>query len=130
MKLQPVDGPRTSLGIGPGSDDAVGFHWEFARRFIEGIGKFARNTPGDHREKTKRLTASIPKAIGLAEEALPSQGQPLVLQRPNEEIPRPPPELPSGPLGNVVERQAPTASTFVLSIPNPNTLSSDLTNSL
>ncbi|RRT60502.1 hypothetical protein B296_00044923, partial [Ensete ventricosum] len=45
-------------------------------------------------------------------EALPTQGQPLVLQRPDEEIPRPPPKLPSGPLGNVVERQAPTASTF------------------
>ncbi|RRT31550.1 hypothetical protein B296_00046149 [Ensete ventricosum] len=35
----------------------MGFHQEFARRFTEGIGKLAGNTLGDHREKTRRLTA-------------------------------------------------------------------------
>ncbi|RZR94894.1 hypothetical protein BHM03_00023666 [Ensete ventricosum] len=47
-----VDGPRSSLGIGSGLDDAVEPRREFARRFAEGIGKLARNTPGDHRKKT------------------------------------------------------------------------------
>ncbi|RWW66572.1 hypothetical protein BHE74_00026065 [Ensete ventricosum] len=36
-------------------DDAVGAHWEFARRFVEGIGKLTRNIPGDHQRKTVRL---------------------------------------------------------------------------
>ncbi|RZS14872.1 hypothetical protein BHM03_00046654 [Ensete ventricosum] len=49
--------PGSSLGIGPGSDDAMGPCWEFARRFVEGIRKLARNTLGDHRRKTVRLTA-------------------------------------------------------------------------
>ncbi|RWW38123.1 hypothetical protein BHE74_00056666 [Ensete ventricosum] len=31
--------------------------WEFARRFVEGIGKLARNTLEDRRRKTMRLTA-------------------------------------------------------------------------
>ncbi|RWW61337.1 hypothetical protein BHE74_00031605 [Ensete ventricosum] len=35
----------------------MGARWEFARRFAEGIGKLARNTPGDHRMKTVRLIA-------------------------------------------------------------------------
>ncbi|RZS24893.1 hypothetical protein BHM03_00058029 [Ensete ventricosum] len=46
------DGPRSSLGIGPGSDDAVEPRREFARRFAEGIGKLAGNIPGDRRKKT------------------------------------------------------------------------------
>ncbi|RWW78687.1 hypothetical protein BHE74_00013076 [Ensete ventricosum] len=40
-----------------GLDDVVGDRREFARRFAEGIEKLARNTPGDHRKKTVRLTA-------------------------------------------------------------------------
>ncbi|RRT48058.1 hypothetical protein B296_00025143 [Ensete ventricosum] len=44
MKLQPDNGPRSSLGIGPGLDDVVGPRRKFARRFTEGIGKLARNT--------------------------------------------------------------------------------------
>ncbi|RWV94067.1 hypothetical protein GW17_00043432 [Ensete ventricosum] len=39
MELQPDDGPRSSLSIGPSLDDTMGPHWEFARRFAEGIGK-------------------------------------------------------------------------------------------
>ncbi|RRT77886.1 hypothetical protein B296_00010244 [Ensete ventricosum] len=66
MKLLPNNGPRSSLGIGSGSDDAMGFRREFARRFAEGIGKLTGNTSGDHRKKTKRLTARIPNAAGLA----------------------------------------------------------------
>ncbi|RRT31995.1 hypothetical protein B296_00057367 [Ensete ventricosum] len=47
IELQPDDGPRSSLGIGPGSDDAMGPRREFARRFVEEIEKLAGNTPGD-----------------------------------------------------------------------------------
>ncbi|RWW40072.1 hypothetical protein BHE74_00054534 [Ensete ventricosum] len=59
MELQPDDGQRSSLGIGPGSDDAVGSRWEFARKFTEGIGKLARNMLGDRRKKTIGLTARM-----------------------------------------------------------------------
>ncbi|RWW75949.1 hypothetical protein BHE74_00015983 [Ensete ventricosum] len=47
MKLQPDNGPRSSLGIGLGLDNAVGPCREFAKRFAEGIGKLAGSTPGD-----------------------------------------------------------------------------------
>ncbi|RWV84803.1 hypothetical protein GW17_00053456, partial [Ensete ventricosum] len=57
MKLQPDDGPKSSLGIESGSDDAVGFRREFARRFAEGIEKLTGNTSEDHREKTYRKYA-------------------------------------------------------------------------
>ncbi|RRT51726.1 hypothetical protein B296_00024468 [Ensete ventricosum] len=66
MELQPDNGPRSSLGIGPGSDDAVESRREFARRFTEEIGKLAGNMKGDHREKTEGLTARMSEAIGLA----------------------------------------------------------------
>ncbi|RWW44347.1 hypothetical protein BHE74_00049888 [Ensete ventricosum] len=66
MKLQPDDGPRSSLGIKQDLDDAMGPRWEFARRFTEGIGKLARNTPEDHQKKIERFIASMPEAIGLA----------------------------------------------------------------
>ncbi|RRT35078.1 hypothetical protein B296_00021294 [Ensete ventricosum] len=46
MKLQQDNEPRSSLGIGPGLDDAVGPRREFARRFTEGIRKLAGSTPG------------------------------------------------------------------------------------
>ncbi|RWW41597.1 hypothetical protein BHE74_00052906, partial [Ensete ventricosum] len=55
MELQPDDGPRSSLGIGSGLDDAVEPRQEFARRFTERIGKLAGNTPGDRRKNTIRL---------------------------------------------------------------------------
>ncbi|RWW02385.1 hypothetical protein BHE74_00041622 [Ensete ventricosum] len=55
MELQPDNGPRSSLDIGPGSDDAVGSCREFVRRFAEGIGKLAGNMKEDHREKPEDL---------------------------------------------------------------------------
>ncbi|RZS20237.1 hypothetical protein BHM03_00052727 [Ensete ventricosum] len=61
------NGPRSSLGIGPSSDDAVGSRREFAKRFVEGIRMLARNMKGDHRKKTRELTARMPEATGLAE---------------------------------------------------------------
>ncbi|RWV83591.1 hypothetical protein GW17_00054775 [Ensete ventricosum] len=51
---------------GRGSDDVVGPRQEFARRFTEGIRKLARNMQGDHRKKTKKLTAKILEAVVLA----------------------------------------------------------------
>ncbi|RWW02117.1 hypothetical protein GW17_00034809 [Ensete ventricosum] len=66
MKLQLDDGSRSSLGIEPGSDDVVGPRREFARRFIEGIEKLARNMLRDHRKKTIGITARISEAAGLA----------------------------------------------------------------
>ncbi|RZS16266.1 hypothetical protein BHM03_00048222 [Ensete ventricosum] len=48
--------PRSSLGIGPRfercGENSSGVHYDFA----EGIGKIARNTTGDRRRKTMRLT--------------------------------------------------------------------------
>ncbi|RZR89134.1 hypothetical protein BHM03_00016806 [Ensete ventricosum] len=67
MELQPDNWPRSSLGIGPGSDDAMESRREFARRFTEEIGKLAGNMKGDHRKKTEGLTARMPEATGLAE---------------------------------------------------------------
>ncbi|RRT34974.1 hypothetical protein B296_00039766 [Ensete ventricosum] len=64
-KLSGNNGSRSSLGIEPGSNDAVGSRWEFARRFAEGIGKLARNMKGDHWEKTKGLAVRMSKATGF-----------------------------------------------------------------
>ncbi|RWV81974.1 hypothetical protein GW17_00056562, partial [Ensete ventricosum] len=63
--LQSDDGPRSSLGIAPGSDDAVGPCREFARRFAEGIRKLAGNTPGDRRKKTGILATRMSEAAEL-----------------------------------------------------------------
>ncbi|RWV78286.1 hypothetical protein BHE74_00012940 [Ensete ventricosum] len=52
MKLQPDDGPRSSLGIGPGSDDAVGSRHKFARRFTEWIGKLVAGRSLEEDRKT------------------------------------------------------------------------------
>ncbi|RRT76360.1 hypothetical protein B296_00007830 [Ensete ventricosum] len=65
IELQPDDGPRSSLGIGPGSDDAMEPRQEFARRFVEGIGKLAGNTLGDRWKKTIGLATRMFKATGL-----------------------------------------------------------------
>ncbi|RWV84250.1 hypothetical protein GW17_00054046 [Ensete ventricosum] len=62
-KLQLDDGPRSNLGIRLGSDDAVGSL--FARRFAEGIGKLAGNTPVDRRKKIEILVARMPEATRL-----------------------------------------------------------------
>ncbi|RWW30956.1 hypothetical protein BHE74_00052329 [Ensete ventricosum] len=47
------------------SDDAVGPHREFARRFTEGIEKLVGITLVDHRKKTRRLTVRMLEATGL-----------------------------------------------------------------
>ncbi|RWV93430.1 hypothetical protein GW17_00044110 [Ensete ventricosum] len=49
------DGPRYSLGIGPSSNDAVGFR----RKFAEGIGKLAGNVKGDRREEDQKTCRKI-----------------------------------------------------------------------
>ncbi|RWV91472.1 hypothetical protein BHE74_00035845 [Ensete ventricosum] len=66
IELQPDDGPRSSLGIGPGSNDVVRPRREFSRRFTEGIGKLAGNTSGDRLKKTGRLITRMWEATGLA----------------------------------------------------------------
>ncbi|RZS16008.1 hypothetical protein BHM03_00047950, partial [Ensete ventricosum] len=38
----------------------------FFHEFAKGIGKLARNTPGDHRRKTVRLIARMSEAVELA----------------------------------------------------------------
>ncbi|RRT49471.1 hypothetical protein B296_00011629 [Ensete ventricosum] len=65
MELQPDDGPRSSLGIGPGSDNAVEPRREFAMRFTEGIRKLDGNTPGDRWKNTIGLDARMSEATGL-----------------------------------------------------------------
>ncbi|RRT38177.1 hypothetical protein B296_00035570, partial [Ensete ventricosum] len=57
--LQPDDWPRYSLGIAPSSDDAMGSHQKFARRFVEGIGKLAGNAKGDRWEDDRRIYRKI-----------------------------------------------------------------------
>ncbi|RWW63923.1 hypothetical protein BHE74_00028876, partial [Ensete ventricosum] len=47
-------------------DDVVGPRWEFAKRFVEGIGKLAGNTLGNHQKKTERLATKMSEAAGLA----------------------------------------------------------------
>ncbi|RZR98122.1 hypothetical protein BHM03_00027433 [Ensete ventricosum] len=39
--------------LGQGLEDAEGTRREFAKRFVEGIRKLARNMPGDHRWKDR-----------------------------------------------------------------------------
>ncbi|RRT34851.1 hypothetical protein B296_00025147 [Ensete ventricosum] len=65
MELQPDDGPRSSLGLGPGSDDAVEHRREFAKRFAEWIRKLAGNMSGDRQKKATGLIARMPEAAGL-----------------------------------------------------------------
>ncbi|RRT49265.1 hypothetical protein B296_00020971 [Ensete ventricosum] len=65
MKLQSYDGPRSSLGIGPRFGRCSGISSKFAKRFVEGIGKLARNTLGDHRKKIGRLAARMSEVAGL-----------------------------------------------------------------
>ncbi|RZS08905.1 hypothetical protein BHM03_00039943 [Ensete ventricosum] len=64
MKLQPDDGPRYSLGIGPRSDDAVGYRQKFARRFAEGIGKLIGNAKGDRQKEDRRTCRKIAGVCG------------------------------------------------------------------
>ncbi|RWW50039.1 hypothetical protein BHE74_00043724 [Ensete ventricosum] len=57
MKLQPDDGLRSNLSIGPGFERCSGISSEFARKFAEGIGKFTcRRLPEeDHRTRCKNV---------------------------------------------------------------------------
>ncbi|RZS23247.1 hypothetical protein BHM03_00056146 [Ensete ventricosum] len=66
MELQQDDGPRLSLSIGPGFGRCSGISLKFARRFAERITKRAGNTRGDRWKKTRRLTARMLEATGLA----------------------------------------------------------------
>ncbi|RWW37723.1 hypothetical protein BHE74_00057123 [Ensete ventricosum] len=50
---------RLSGVSGQGLDNAEGARWEFARRFVEGIEKLTRNTPGDRRRKIMRLVIGL-----------------------------------------------------------------------
>ncbi|RZS16257.1 hypothetical protein BHM03_00048226 [Ensete ventricosum] len=52
------DGPRYSLGIEPSSDDAVGSHRKFAKRFAERIGKLTGKKIGG-------LAARLPEYAGV-----------------------------------------------------------------
>ncbi|RRT37365.1 hypothetical protein B296_00041371 [Ensete ventricosum] len=65
MELQPDVKPRSNLGIGPGSNDAVEPCQEFAKGFTERIGKLAGNTLGDRRKKTIGLVARMLEATEL-----------------------------------------------------------------
>ncbi|RWV87803.1 hypothetical protein BHE74_00047097 [Ensete ventricosum] len=65
IELQLDDGPRSSLSIGPGFGRCSGISSEFARIFVEWIGKLAGNTPRDCRKKTGRLAARMPEATAL-----------------------------------------------------------------
>ncbi|RWW51188.1 hypothetical protein BHE74_00042489, partial [Ensete ventricosum] len=65
MELQLDDGLRSSLSIRPGFRRYSGISLEFARRFVEGIGKLARNISGDCLKKTIRLTVRMPEATRL-----------------------------------------------------------------
>ncbi|RWW59279.1 hypothetical protein BHE74_00033799 [Ensete ventricosum] len=59
-------GQDQAWASGRGADNAVGPRREFARKFTEGIGKLAGNTPRDCQKKTIRLTARIPEAAQLS----------------------------------------------------------------
>ncbi|RWW03003.1 hypothetical protein BHE74_00053490 [Ensete ventricosum] len=56
MKLQPDDGPKSSLSIGSGFGRCSGISSIFAKIFAKGIKKLAGNIPGDRR-KTYRKNA-------------------------------------------------------------------------
>ncbi|RWW75101.1 hypothetical protein BHE74_00016891 [Ensete ventricosum] len=57
-----IEGSRKAyqdLGIGPGSDDAMGSRRKFARRFVEGIEKLTANAKGDCQEEDQRTCYKI-----------------------------------------------------------------------
>ncbi|RWW41704.1 hypothetical protein BHE74_00052800, partial [Ensete ventricosum] len=66
MKLQPNDGPKSSLSIGPRLGRCSEISSKFIRRFTEGIRKLAGNTSGDCQKKSGRLAARISEAAGMA----------------------------------------------------------------
>ncbi|RRT33178.1 hypothetical protein B296_00038566, partial [Ensete ventricosum] len=62
VQLEPDNGPRSSLSIGPGSDDVVGFTGSSPRDSPKGLG----SSIGTCWEKTRRLAASMPEITRLA----------------------------------------------------------------
>ncbi|RRT55625.1 hypothetical protein B296_00047846 [Ensete ventricosum] len=56
-----VDGSRKACRD---SDDAVGSHRKFARRFVEGIRKLAGNAKGDRRKEDRRTCRKIAGVCG------------------------------------------------------------------
>ncbi|RWW11030.1 hypothetical protein GW17_00025389 [Ensete ventricosum] len=52
------------------------------KEFTEGIRKLAGNTSGDHRKKTRRLTARMPEVVGLAGVNRPYPGVRAIVNRP------------------------------------------------
>ncbi|RRT83697.1 hypothetical protein B296_00016947 [Ensete ventricosum] len=67
MELQLDNEPRSSLSIGSRFGRYGGFRREFARRFVEGIGKLAGNTLGDHRGEDEKICRKYAEVTGLAE---------------------------------------------------------------
>ncbi|RRT34101.1 hypothetical protein B296_00054889 [Ensete ventricosum] len=65
IELQPDDGPRSSLGIGPGSEDVVGSRRHSLGDSPKGSGSSLGTRTGDHRKKTERLATRLPEATGL-----------------------------------------------------------------
>ncbi|RWW50606.1 hypothetical protein BHE74_00043115 [Ensete ventricosum] len=56
MKLQPDGGSRSSLGIELGSNNVVGHHCEFARRFAKGIGKLTGRSLEEDRKTRRKIS--------------------------------------------------------------------------
>ncbi|RRT31350.1 hypothetical protein B296_00052008 [Ensete ventricosum] len=75
-QLQPDNGPRYSLGIGPSSYDAVGSHRKFARRFTEEIRKLAGNAKGDYWEQDRRTCRKIARGCRSMRELVVDAGVP------------------------------------------------------
>ncbi|RWV77099.1 hypothetical protein GW17_00062120, partial [Ensete ventricosum] len=50
-----IMGQDQASASGRGSDDVVGYRWEFARRFAEGIMKLAGNMSGDRQRRSEDL---------------------------------------------------------------------------
>ncbi|RWV92039.1 hypothetical protein GW17_00045630 [Ensete ventricosum] len=57
MELQPDDGPRSSLSIGPGSDDVVGSR----RSSLGDLPKGSGSSLGTQREITERRPDDLPQ---------------------------------------------------------------------
>ncbi|RRT31607.1 hypothetical protein B296_00042677 [Ensete ventricosum] len=67
MKLQPDDGPGSSLSIGPRFARCSEISLEFARRFVEGIGKLAGNTLGDQRGEDQKTRCKYARGYRIGE---------------------------------------------------------------
>ncbi|RWW56437.1 hypothetical protein BHE74_00036847 [Ensete ventricosum] len=54
-----IGGSRKACRESGCSNDVVGSRWKFTSRFVEGIGKLARNVKGDHRKEDQRTYRKI-----------------------------------------------------------------------